>query len=440
MSRRVIIMGAAGRDFHNFNVFYRPKPEYQVVAFTATQIPDIEGRSYPASIAGSLYPKGIPIYAEEDLPRLIRELNADDVVFAYSDVSHEYVMHRASLVIANGASFILLGTRDTQLKPRIPCIAICAVRTGSGKSQTTRAVAKICRDLGLKVGIVRHPMPYGDLEKQRVQRFVTIDDLKKYECTIEECEEYEPHVVQGSIVYAGVDYGDILEAVQKECDVVLWDGGNNDLPFYKPNLHIVVADPLRAGHEVMYHPGEANFRSANLIIVNKCNDTTPDQIAELTKRAKELNPKAGFILANSAVSVDGGERIKGKRVLVIEDGPTMTHGGLKSGAGVSAAKKYGATEIVDPRPWLVGRLAETFRIYPDIGQVLPAMGYGEEQVHDLEKTINAVQCDLVVSATPIDITRLVTVKHPIVRVGYELEERPGQKVTLAAMVKQAVGK
>jgi len=440
LSRRVIIMGAAGRDFHNFNVFYRPKPEYQVVAFTATQIPDIEGRSYPASIAGSLYPKGIPIYAEEDLPRLIRELNADDVVFAYSDVSHEYVMHRASLVIANGASFILLGTRDTQLKPRIPCIAICAVRTGSGKSQTTRAVAKICRDLGLKVGIVRHPMPYGDLEKQRVQRFVTIDDLKKYECTIEECEEYEPHVVQGSIVYAGVDYGDILEAVQKECDVVLWDGGNNDLPFYKPNLHIVVADPLRAGHEVMYHPGEANFRSANLIIVNKCNDTTPDQIAELTKRAKELNPKAGFILANSAVSVDGGERIKGKRVLVIEDGPTMTHGGLKSGAGVSAAKKYGATEIVDPRPWLVGRLAETFRIYPDIGQVLPAMGYGEEQVHDLEKTINAVQCDLVVSATPIDITRLVTVKHPIVRVGYELEERPGQKVTLAAMVKQAVGK
>jgi predicted GTPase len=433
-------MGAAGRDFHNFNVFYRPKPEYQVVAFTATQIPDITGRSYPASIAGSHYPKGIPIFAEEELPRLIRELHADDVVFAYSDVSHEYVMHRASLVLANGASFVLLGTHDTQIQPRIPCISICAVRTGSGKSQTTRAVAKICRDLGLKVGIVRHPMPYGDLEKQRVQRFATMDDLDKYECTIEEREEYEPHLVQGSIVYAGVDYGDILEAVQKECDVVLWDGGNNDLPFYKPNLHIVVADPLRAGHEYMYHPGEANFRSADLLIVNKCNDATPDQIAELTKRAKELNPEAGFILANSALIVEGGERIKGKRVLVIEDGPTMTHGGLKSGAGVSAAKKFGASEIVDPRPWLVGRLAETFRIYPDIGHVLPAMGYGEEQVHDLEKTINAVPCDLVVSATPIDITRLVDVKHPIVRVGYELEERPGQKVTLAAMVKQVVGK
>jgi predicted GTPase len=440
LSRRVIIMGAAGRDFHNFNVFYRSKPDYQVVAFTATQIPDIEGRSYPASIAGPLYPKGIPIFAEEDLPRLIGELEVDDVVFAYSDVSHEYVMHRASLVLANGASFVLLGTHDTQIKPRIPCIAICAVRTGSGKSQTTRAVANICRELGLKVGIVRHPMPYGDLEKQRVQRFENMKDLEKYECTIEECEEYEPHLVQGSIVYAGVDYGDILEAVQKECDVVLWDGGNNDLPFYKPNLHIVVADPLRAGHEVSYHPGEANFRSADLIIVNKCNDATPEQIAELTRRAKELNPKAGFILANSAVTVEGGERIKGKRVLVIEDGPTMTHGGLKSGAGVSAAKKYGAAEIVDPRPWLVGRLAETFRIYPDIGHVLPAMGYGEEQVHDLESTINAVQCDLVISATPIDITRLVSVKHPIIRVGYELEERPGQKVKLAEMVKQAVGK
>lgn len=440
MSRKVIIMGAAGRDFHNFNVFYRGKSEYQVIAFTATQIPDIEGRLYPASLAGPGYPKGIPIYSEADLPKLIKENDIDEIEFAYSDVSHEYVMHKASQAIAAGADFVLRGLKSTQIVPHIPCISICAVRTGSGKSQTTRVVSEVCKKLGFKVGVVRHPMPYGDLEKQRVQRYAAYSDLDKHECTIEEREEYEPHIDRGSILYAGVDYGDILNALEKECNVVLWDGGNNDLSFYKSNLHIVVADPLRAGHEYSYHPGEANIRCADVVVVNKCDSAKQEDIDSVVSRVTEINPGAVIILADSPVSVENGGQIKGKRVLVVEDGPTLTHGGMKYGAGVVAAKKYDAAEIIDPRPWLVGKLRDTFTKYPDIGNILPAMGYGDEQTHDLEATINAIPCDLVVSGTPIDLNRVIKVKHPMVRVGYELAERPGQKNTLEALIRKALGR
>ncbi|OGD20132.1 MAG: GTPase [Candidatus Aminicenantes bacterium RBG_13_64_14] len=420
--KKVIIMGAAGRDFHNFNTYFRDNKDYRVVAFTATQIPDIAGRKYPAELAGKLYPKGIPIYAEAELNDLIAAHKIDDVHFAYSDVSHEYVMQKASQVLAAGANFVLLGPNDTMIKSRKPVISVCAVRTGSGKSQTSRKVAEILQKKGRKVAAIRHPMPYGDLVKQKVQRFATYADLDKHECTIEEREEYEPHIDKGIIVYAGVDYGAILRQAEKEADVILWDGGNNDFSFYRSDLEIVVADPHRAGHELRYHPGETNFRRAQVIVINKMDTATPEDIEVVLANIKRINPKAIIVRANSPTIVKDGGRITGKRVLVIEDGPTLTHGGMKYGAGIVAAKKYGAAEIIDPRPFAVGTIKKTFEKYNHLDNVLPAMGYGEKQTRELAKTIEAIDCDLVVSATPIDITRVIKVSKPILRVGYELEE------------------
>jgi predicted GTPase len=415
-------MGAAGRDFHNFNTYFRDNPAYRVVAFTATQIPDIEGRKYPAALAGKLYPKGIPIHAEAELDGLIAAHKVDDVHLAYSDLPHAYVMDKASQVLAAGANFVLLGPCDTMIKSRKPVVSVCAVRTGSGKSQTSRRVAEILKSKGRRVAAIRHPMPYGDLVKQKVQRFAAYADLDKHECTIEEREEYEPHIDKGIIVYAGVDYGAILRQAEKEADVILWDGGNNDFSFYKSDLEIVVADPHRAGHELSFYPGAVNFRRADVIVVNKMDTATPEGIATVLASAKALNPKATIIRANSPTIVKDGERIRGKRVLVIEDGPTLTHGGMKYGAGIVAARKYGAAEIVDPRPFAVGSIKKTFEKYSHLDNVLPAMGYGDKQTRELAKTIEAVDCDLVVSATPIDITRVLTVRKPILRVGYELEE------------------
>jgi predicted GTPase len=420
--KKVIIMGAAGRDFHNFNTYFRNNPDYRVVAFTATQIPDIAGRKYPAALAGKLYPRGIPIYTESELDALIAKYKVDDVHFAYSDVAHEYVMNKASQVMADGANFVLLGPRDTMVKSRRPVVSVCAVRTGSGKSQTSRKVATILKEKGRKVVVIRHPMPYGDLVKQKVQRFATYADLDKHECTIEEREEYEPHIDKGIIVYAGVDYGAILRQAEKEADVILWDGGNNDFPFYKSDLEIVVADPHRAGHELSYYPGETNFRRAKVIVINKMDTATPEGIETVLASARKVNPKATIIRANSPTIVKDGERIRGKRVLVIEDGPTLTHGGMTYGAGIVAAKKYGAAEIIDPRPFAVGSIKKTFEKYTHLDVVLPAMGYGDKQTRELAKTIEAIDCDLVVSATPIDITRVIKVSKPILRVGYELEE------------------
>jgi predicted GTPase len=420
MPRRVLIMGAAGRDFHNFNVAYRGDDRYEVVAFTATQIPFIVDRTYPASLAGPRYPSGIPIHDESELSRLIRELGVRDVVFAYSDVGHEHVMHKASEALAAGASFVLLGPSDTMLKATVPVVAVCAVRTGSGKSQTTRAIAQTLRDAGRRVVAVRHPMPYGDLEAQRVQRYATLEDLDRYETTVEEREEYEPHITSGTVIYAGVDYGDILEQAQAECDVLLWDGGNNDLPFYTPDVHVVVADPLRAGHETHYHPGEANLRMADVIVVNKMDSATPEQVGALTDTIGRVNPGATVVRANSAVTVDDPAAIAGARVLVVEDGPTLTHGEMKFGAGVVAARAHGAAEIVDPRPWAVGTIEETFRKY-DVGPVLPAMGYSDEQLGELEKIIDEADVDLVVIGTPIDLRRVIDVRKPAVRVSYDLE-------------------
>lgn len=420
--KKVIIMGAAGRDFHNFNTYFRNNPNYKVVAFTATQIPDIEGRSYPAALAGKLYPKGIPIYAEPELDDLIAKYKVDDVHFAYSDVSHEYVMDKASQVLAAGANFVLLGPCDTMVKSKRPVISVCAVRTGSGKSQTSRKVATILKDKGRKVAVIRHPMPYGDLVKQKVQRFATYADLDRHECTIEEREEYEPHIDRGIIVYAGVDYKAILRQAEKEADVILWDGGNNDFPFYKSDLEIVVADPHRAGHELRYHPGETNFRRAQIIVVNKMDTARKEDIDLVMANIRRINPKAVIVKANSPTIVSDGGRITGRRVLVIEDGPTLTHGGMRYGAGIVAAQKYGAAEIVDPRPYAVGSIKKTFEKYNHLDKVLPAMGYGEKQCSELAKTIENVPCDLVVSATPIDITRVIKVSKPILRVGYELEE------------------
>jgi predicted GTPase len=420
--KKVIIMGAAGRDFHNFNTYFRDNPGCRVVAFTATQIPDIEGRCYPAELAGKRYPRGIPIRAESELDELIAKHKVDDVHFAYSDVSHEYVMDKASQVLAAGANFVLLGPDDTMIRSRRPVVSVCAVRTGSGKSQTSRKVATILKDKGRRVAVIRHPMPYGDLVKQRVQRFATYADLDKHECTIEEREEYEPHIDRGIIVYAGVDYGAILRQAEKEADVILWDGGNNDFPFYRSNLEIVVADPHRAGHELRYHPGETNFRRAQVIVVNKMDTAKPEGIALVMANIKRVNPKAVVVKANSPTIVKDGGRITGKRVLVIEDGPTLTHGGMTYGAGIVAAKKYGAAAIVDPRPYAVGTIKKTFEKYTHLDDVLPAMGYGDKQTRELAKTIDAVDCDLVVSATPIDITRVIKVRKPILRVGYELEE------------------
>jgi predicted GTPase len=420
--KKVIIMGAAGRDFHNFNTYFRDNADYRVVAFTATQIPDIEGRKYPAALAGKLYPKGIPIEAEAELDELIAAYKVDDVHLAYSDLPHQYVMNKASQVQAAGANFVLLGPCATMIKSRKPVVSVCAVRTGSGKSQTSRKVATILKEKGRRVAAIRHPMPYGDLVKQKVQRFAAYADLDKHECTIEEREEYEPHIDRGIIVYAGVDYGAILKQAEKEADVILWDGGNNDFPFYRSDLEIVVADPHRAGHELSYYPGETNFRRAKVIVINKMDTATPEGIATVLASAQKVNPKATIIRANSPTIVKDGERIRGKRVLVIEDGPTLTHGGMKYGAGIVAAKKYGAAAIIDPRPFAVGSIKKTFEKYNHLDDVLPAMGYGDKQTRELAQTIEAIDCDLVVSATPIDITRVIKVSKPILRVGYELEE------------------
>src|SRR5512136_1737515 len=420
--KEVLILVAVGLDFHNFNTYFRDNPAYRVVAFTATQIPDIEGRCYPAALAGKLYPKGIPIEAESEMESLIAAHKIDDVHLAYSDLSHEYVMHMACRAQAAGANFVLLGPCSTMIKSRRPVVSVCAVRTGSGKSQTSRKVASILKEKGRRVAAIRHPMPYGDLVKQKVQRFATYADLDRYECTIEEREEYEPHIDRGIIVYAGVDYGAILRQAEKEADIILWDGGNNDFPFYKSDLEIVVADPHRAGHELSYYPGETNFRRADVIVVNKMDTATPEGIATVLANAKKVNPKAKIIKASSPTIVKDGGRITGKRVLVIEDGPTLTHGGMKYCAGIVAARKYGAATIIDPRPFAVGSIKQIFQKYNQLDNVLPTMGYGDKQTRELAKTIEAIDCDLVVSATPIDITRVIKVAKPILRVGYELEE------------------
>lgn len=437
MAKRVIIMGAAGRDFHDFNVLFRDDPGTEVVAFTAAQIPNIDGRRYPRELAGPRYPEGIPIHPEADLAALVRDLGADDVVFAYSDVSHEAVMHKASLVLAAGAGFRLSAPRATMLRSRVPVVSVCAVRTGSGKSQTTRKVARLLRAKGKRVVAVRHPMPYGDLVAQRVQRFAALEDLDRHRCTIEEREEYEPHIAAGGVVYAGVDYAAILAEAEREADVIVWDGGNNDLPFYVPDVEIVVADPHRPGHERSYHPGEANLRRAHVVVVNKIETATPEGVATVRASIRELNPKALVVDAASPIDVSDGASIRGRRVLAVEDGPTLTHGEMKYGAGVLAARKFGAAEVLDPRPWAVGSIARTFEQYPSIGPLLPAMGYGEEQVRDLEATIARTPADLVLIATPIDLRRMLRIAQPSLRVGYELQEigRPDLSDALAPLLR-----
>ncbi len=434
---RVIIMGAAGRDFHNFNTYFRTRPEYEVVAFTATQIPNIEGRVYPRELAGDLYPNGIPIYPEEDLDDLIRKHQVNQVVFSYSDVSHEYVMHRASRVQAVGADFRLLGPDATMLKSSKPVVAVCAVRTGSGKSQTTRAVVAALKDMGIRVVVVRHPMPYGDLVKQAVQRFETYDDLAKHDVTIEEREEYEPHLANDTVVYAGVDYEKILRAAEQEADVVLWDGGNNDFAFFKPDVYITVVDPHRPGHELRYYPGETNLRRADVIVINKIDTARPEDVERVRASIRETNPRAMVVDGASPIFVSSPDAIRGKRVLVVEDGPTLTHGEMAYGAGVVAARRFGAAEIVDPRPFAVRTIADTYKKYPTTGAVLPAMGYGEEQTRDLEETINNADVDYVLIATPIDLRRLIHIKHPADRVRYELQEI-GQP-TLKGILKDKLG-
>jgi len=431
-------MGAAGRDFHNFNVYFRDNPDYQVVAFTATQIPNIEGRTYPAELAGKTYPKGIPIRPEAELVDLIRKEKIDQVIFAYSDVSHEYVMHKASLILATGADFRLMGLGTTQLKSSKPVISICAARTGSGKSQTARRVAGILRERGFRVAAIRHPMPYGDLVKQAVQRFATYDDLEAQDCTIEEREEYEPHIDLGVIVFAGVDYERILRQAEKEVDIVLWDGGNNDFSFYKSDLHIVVVDPHRPGHEMRYHPGEANVRAADVIVINKVDTAPSEGVQAVRENLRILNPAATVIEAASPIFVDDPDAIRGKRVLVVEDGPTVTHGEMAYGAGLVAARRFGAGEIVDPRPYAVGSIAATYQKYPTTGTVLPAMGYGDMQVRELEQTINNADADLVIIGTPIDLGRLLDLNKPAQRVRYELEEI-GQP-TLADILEKRFGR
>ena len=415
-------MGAAGRDFHNFNTYYRNNDLYQVVAFTATQIPNIEGRLYPPELAGELYPEGIPIHDEGELINLIQSNHVDEVVFSYSDIQHENVMHLGSMVNAAGADFKMMGMTHTAIKSTKPVIGICAVRTGCGKSQTTRRVSEIFKNAGKKVAVIRHPMPYGDLGIQAVQRFSSLDDLKKHNCTIEEMEEYEPHINRGTIVYAGVDYEAIIRKAEQEADIILWDGGNNDMPFYKTDLLLVVADPHRSGHETQYYPGETNLRLADVVIINKIRTADPGNVEKLRSSISQVNPKATVVDAASPVTVEDPDVIAGKRVLVVEDGPTLTHGDMKYGAGVVAAKQCGAAGLVDPRPFAKGSIAETFDHYPDIGTLLPAMGYGDDQVRDLEDTINSADCEAVVIGTPIDLRRIVDIKHPSTRVTYELEE------------------
>jgi predicted GTPase len=422
MAIKTIIMGAAGRDFHNFNMVYRNNSAYQVVAFTATQIPDIEGRVYPRELAGKGYPKGIPIEPEDKLLSLIKKHKVEEVVFSYSDVPHEYVMHIASQIIAAGASFKMLGYEPTAIKCSKPVISVCAVRTGCGKSQTTRAVVKALKEHGLKVVSIRHPMPYGDLKKQACQRFADYKDLDKHQCTIEEREEYEPHIDMGAVIYSGVDYEQIAREAEKEADVIIWDGGNNDLPFYQADLKIVVVDPHRPGHEMAYHPGEANVYTADVVVINKIDSAYPDDVNYVRENIMAMNPDAIIIDAASPISLEHGEKIKGKRVVVIEDGPTLTHGEMTIGAGIVAAQKYGAAEIVDPKPYFKGTILKALEKYPHIGDLIPALGYGKKQVADLQATINACDCDIVVSATPIDITRVVKIKKPVMRVGYDLQE------------------
>lgn len=422
MRKKVLIMGAAGRDFHNFNVYFRDNEEYEVVAFTATQIPNIEGRVYPPELAGKLYPKGIPIYPESQLSEIIKREKIDKVVFAYSDVPHTYVMNKASEALAAGASFALLGPEETMVESKLPVIAVTAVRTGCGKSQTSRKIVKILREHGKKVAVIRHPMPYGDLVAQRVQRFATFEDMDRANCTIEEREEYEPHIRNGAVVWAGVDYEAILREAEKEADVILWDGGNNDLPFYKTDLHIVVADPHRPGHELLYHPGEANFRRADVIVINKEETADRAGVQTIWENIKKVNPGAIVIDAASPLFIANGHEITGKRVLVIEDGPTVTHGEMGYGAGFMAAKKYGAAEIISPKPFAVGSIVDTFNKYPHLEDVLPAMGYGKQQIKELEETINRSDAELVVIATPIDLGRLMKINKKSVRVLYELQE------------------
>jgi predicted GTPase len=425
MKKNVIIIGAAGRDFHNFNTYFRGNEAYNVVAFTAAQIPDIDGRKYPKELAGSLYPKGIPIYDESELTKLIKDLKVDDCVFSYSDVPYQRVMGVSAIVNSAGANFILLGPKDTMVKSSKPLIAVGAVRTGCGKSQTSRKVIEYLMAKGLKVVAVRHPMPYGDLVEQKVQRFAKVEDLAKHKCTVEEMEEYEPHVVRGNVIYAGVDYEAILRAAENDpdgCDVVLWDGGNNDFPFYKPDLNITVVDPHRPGHELSYYPGEVTLRLADVVVINKMDTAAPEAIQTVRENIEKVNPKAIVVDGASPIAVDDPAMIKGKRVLVVEDGPTLTHGEMKIGAGTVAARKFGAAQLVDPRPFTVGKLSETFRIYPNIGTLLPAMGYGAQQLKDLETTINNTDCDSVVIGTPIDLKRIVKINKPSTRVYYDLQE------------------
>jgi len=425
LKRNVIIIGAAGRDFHNFNTYFRDNELYNVAAFTAAQIPDIDGRKYPAELAGKLYPSGIPIYSENDLPKLIKDLKVTDCVFAYSDVPYQRVMEVSAIVNAAGANFILLGWKETMVKSVKPVIAVGAIRTGCGKSQTSRRVIELLMKKGLKVVAIRHPMPYGNLVEQKVQRFAVISDLEKHKCTVEEMEEYEPHVVRGNVIYAGVDYEAILRAAENDpagCDVILWDGGNNDFPFYNPDLMITVTDPHRAGHELRYYPGEVTLRLADVVVINKMDSAAPEDIQTVRESIEKVAPKAIVIDGASPIKVDDPSVIKGKRVLVVEDGPTLTHGEMKIGAGVVAARKFGAAELVDPRPFTVGKLTETFKKYPNIGTLLPAMGYGAQQLKDLETTINNTDCDSVVIGTPIDLNRIIKIKKPNTRVWYDLQE------------------
>ena len=421
----VIIIGAAGRDFHNFNTFYRDNELYNVVGFTAAQIPDIDGRKYPAALAGKLYPEGIPIFAESELPVLIKKLDVDECTFSYSDVSYQHVMGVSAIVTSAGANFRLLGPKDTQIKSTKPVVAVGAVRTGAGKGQTARRVIEELMKKGLKVVAARHPMPYGDLTKQECMRFATVEDLKKNNCTIEEMEEYEPHVIRGNVIYSGVDYEKILRAMEKDpsgCDVVIWDGGNNDFPFFKPDLNFVIVDPLRPGHELSYYPGEANLRMADVAVINKIDSASLEDINTVRQNVAKVAPKALVLDAASTIKVDNPEVIKGKRILVVEDGPTLTHGDMKIGAGAVAAMRYGAASMVDARPYAIGRIKETYEIYPEIGTVLPAMGYGEQQLKDLESTINSVDCDAVIIGTPMDLTRIIKIKKPVTRVYYDLQE------------------
>ena len=421
--KRVLIMGAAGRDFHNFNVFYRDNKDYEVVAFTAYQIPNIAGRKYPKELAGRLYPKGIPIYEEKYLPELIKKLKVDEVEFAYSDVSFNTIMSKASIALAAGANFKVLCAEQTYIRSKKPVIAVCAVRTGCGKSQTTRAIASMLKEMGKKVVAIRHPMPYGDLVKQTWQRFETLEDLKKHKCTIEEMEEYEPHIANGHVVYAGVDYGEILKRAEKEADVILCDGGNNDVPFYKPDLHIVVTDPLRAGNEATYHPGAENLRMADIVVINKVDTASARQIETVRENIRRMNPKAQIIEAESPVTVDNPEAVKGKRALVVEDGPTLTHGEMNFGAGHVAARKYKAKSIIDPRPYAVGTIEKVYENFKQITDILPAMGYGDKQMNELKRTINAAKAEVVIVGTPIDLARHLEFNKPSVRVTYELKER-----------------